>query len=82
MEDDYLVQLLLEKYACACSLDCTRSLHEWVQELRRELMKRLALSAGERMAETLHIIAKADPLENARYAAHRAAGALGDPNSG
>ena len=42
MTDEYLVQLLLEKYACACDPRCAREMHEWAMDLRRELLKRIA----------------------------------------
>jgi hypothetical protein len=42
MTPEYLVQLTLEKYACACSMDCSKELHEWAMRLKAELLKRVS----------------------------------------
>lgn len=47
MTPEYLVQLTLEKYACACSPACSKELHEWAMRLKTELLNRVSPGYSE-----------------------------------
>jgi hypothetical protein len=48
MTPEYLVDLALQKYACACSMDCSKELHEWAMTLKAELLRRVADGAKDK----------------------------------
>lgn len=45
---EHLVDLALQKYACACSMDCSKELHEWAMMLKAELLRRVTEGAKDK----------------------------------